>query len=130
MNKTLLLATALLSSLSLQGCVMRAWGTTPTIGLRATAYAPSATVVAAPAPATVVASVPSGPEVLCSIEAGPLWSNVHAQGECPNVCPRAGATRFTGQWWTTRWNEMSVCQCAFPAGTQCPAVDDRPHEQR
>lgn len=125
MNKTLLVS-ALLASLSLQGCVMRAWGTTPTIGLRATTYAPSP----APAPAPVVATAPSGAEVLCSIEAGPLWSNVHAQGECPNVCPRAGATRFTGQWWTTRWNEMSVCQCAFPAGTQCPAVDDRPSDQR
>lgn len=85
---------------------------------------------APPAPSVAPAPVPPGRSVLCSIEAGPLWSNVQAQSDCHGVCQRAGALRFTGQWWTTRWNEMSVCQCAFPLRTKCPKVDDRPYESR
>ncbi|WP_437735088.1 mannan-binding lectin [Sorangium sp. So ce1335] len=48
------------------------------------------------------------------VEAGPIWSNIDAQTKCPDTC--AGfdsATAWNGQWWTTVWGEMSVCECAY-----------------
>ncbi len=144
MNRTFLAAAVL--AFAATGCAFSANGRIPVFaGGRVSVGGP--VLVAQPAPVSVSVAAPSvavqaepavavqaapvaGPEVNCSIEAGPLWSNDHAQRDCHGVCQRAGAVRFTGQWWTTRWAEMSVCQCAFPAGAVCPAVDDRPHEQR
>lgn len=135
MNRTFLAAAVLAFAAS--GCAFSANGRIPVFASgRVSVGGP--VLVAQPAPVTVSVAAPTvavqaepaaGPEVNCSIEAGPLWNNDHAQRDCPNVCQRAGA-RFTGQWWTTRWGEMSVCQCAFPAGAACPAVDDRPSDQR
>jgi hypothetical protein len=45
-----------------------------------------------------------------SVEAGPIWNNRHAQRRCPTVCSTTNS-RWTGHWWTTVWNRMSVCQC-------------------
>ena len=45
-----------------------------------------------------------------TIEAGPIWNNGHSQELCPTVCSASNA-RWTGGWWTTVWNRMSVCQC-------------------
>ncbi len=44
------------------------------------------------------------------LEVGPLWRQSHAHRVCPTACPAAGA-KWTGHWWTTVWNEMSVCEC-------------------
>ena len=41
-------------------------------------------------------------------EAGPLWSQDDARGKCPRVC---APLPWSGQWWTTRPNQMSVCEC-------------------
>ena len=45
-----------------------------------------------------------------SVEAGPIWNNGHSQRRCPAVCAMTNS-RWTGHWWTTVWNRMSVCQC-------------------
>ncbi|MBK8939552.1 MAG: mannan-binding lectin [Polyangiaceae bacterium] len=42
------------------------------------------------------------------VEAGPIWSNDDAQTTCPQTC---GDMSWDGEWWTTKWNEMSVCEC-------------------
>lgn len=51
-------------------------------------------------------------------EAGPIWNNGDAQGKCARVC--APPSSWTGQWWTTRPNEMSVCECLTPARVPPP----------
>ncbi len=44
-------------------------------------------------------------------EAGPIWNNaVDAPQKCPNTCAAYHAT-WDGQWWTTVWGKMSVCEC-------------------
>ncbi len=43
------------------------------------------------------------------IEAGPIWSTEDAQGKCPRICSRYGS--WNGQWRTTVWAKMSVCDC-------------------
>ncbi|MEX1369236.1 MAG: ricin-type beta-trefoil lectin domain protein [Nannocystaceae bacterium] len=53
-----------------------------------------------------------------TVEAGPLWDDEHAQSTCPAVCADGGGT-FTGQWWTTESDEMSVCKC----DTSCRSYD-------
>lgn len=47
-----------------------------------------------------------------SVEAGPIWNQQDAEQKCPRVC---GAGQWTGHWWTTVPNTMSVCQCASPS---------------
>jgi hypothetical protein len=42
------------------------------------------------------------------IEAGPIWDQSDAEMKCPVVAVALDA-EWTGQWVTTRWNEMSVC---------------------
>jgi hypothetical protein len=44
-----------------------------------------------------------------SVEAGPIWSQAHAEQRCREI---AGLTRgdWTGGWWTTVPNKMSVCE--------------------
>ena len=62
------------------------------------------------------------------VEAGPIWSNDHAQKRCPELLaewnrnrkPGEPEARWTGQWVTTRENEMSVC--GFATGPSGPAV--------
>ncbi len=44
-----------------------------------------------------------------AVEAGPIWNQQHANQVCPAVAHAAGG-EWTGHWWTTVWNEMSVCQ--------------------
>ncbi|MBY4893415.1 mannan-binding lectin [Rhodobacteraceae bacterium N5(2021)] len=44
-----------------------------------------------------------------SVEAGPTWNQGHAEQVCPAITASQGAT-WTGHWWTTIANEMSVCQ--------------------
>lgn len=112
---------------SVTGCTVTAWGRAPVSLSARSNVVVSTSQPAAPVAATAPAALPA---VSCSIEAGPLWSNTHAQQACPGVCAAAGARGHTGHWWTTRWAEMSVCQCAFDAGTVCAPVDDRPHDQR
>lgn len=118
---------------SFTGCTFTARGRAPLfLGARSAVsvrpMGPVRVSVSQPATRVVVTQAPS--QNLCSVEAGPLWSNQHAQSACHGVCERAGAQRFTGQWWTTRWGQMSVCQCAFDAGAVCAPVDDRPHDAR
>lgn len=46
-------------------------------------------------------------------EAGPIWNNaVDAPKKCPPTCEKYHAT-WHGQWWTTVWGEMSVCECSL-----------------
>lgn len=47
-----------------------------------------------------------------TLEAGPIWDNANAQTVCPGLAAKAGA-RWTGGWWTTVPNEMSVCEVDF-----------------
>ena len=42
-------------------------------------------------------------------EAGPIWNQGHAGQVCPAVAASHGG-EWTGQWWTTVWGRMSVCQ--------------------
>lgn len=76
------------------------------------------------APSTTAPS-PTSSMVLCSIEIGPIWNQADAQNRCPSSCSSLNST-WNGQWWTTRRNAMSVCQCSFSPGTVCAPVDDRP----
>jgi Mannan-binding protein len=47
------------------------------------------------------------------VEAGPLWTDIHAQRNCPGVCSAAGAKTWTGEWHTTKPGRQSVCSCRF-----------------
>lgn len=71
----------------------------------------------------------------CTVDAGPIWNQNDANAKCPATCNN-GYGPWTGQWWTTVWGKMSVCQCtanqpAFDAGPiwnqqdaqkKCPTV--------
>ncbi|WP_425559281.1 mannan-binding protein [Kistimonas scapharcae] len=40
-----------------------------------------------------------------------MWNDAEdAQVKCPQRCANEGG-QWTGHWWTTEWNEHSVCQC-------------------
>ena len=41
-------------------------------------------------------------------EAVQIWSNDDAQCKCPMTC---GELDWEGVWWTTKWGQMSVCEC-------------------
>jgi rubredoxin len=43
------------------------------------------------------------------IEAGPIWNNLDADRKCPQVAQSVGG-KWTGQWKTTRFGQMSVCE--------------------
>jgi len=44
-------------------------------------------------------------------QAGPIWNNaVDAPKKCPSTCTAFKST-WDGQWWTTVWGKMSVCEC-------------------
>lgn len=46
-----------------------------------------------------------------TVEAGPIWNNAKdAPKKCPNTCASRNA-KWDGQWWTTVWGKMSVCEC-------------------
>lgn len=46
-------------------------------------------------------------------EAGPIWNNAQdAPRKCPGTCEKYNGT-WDGQWWTTVWGEMSVCECTL-----------------
>ena len=55
---------------------------------------------------TATAALPAFAE---AIEAGPIWNQGHAGQVCPAVAASHGG-EWTGQWWTTVWGRMSVCQ--------------------
>lgn len=42
--------------------------------------------------------------------AGPIWSQMDANNKCPAVCANHRG-KWTGVWNTTRFGQMSVCQC-------------------
>lgn len=44
-----------------------------------------------------------------NIEAGPIWSQDDALVKCPVVAAATGGA-WTGQWRTTVWGKMSVCE--------------------
>jgi hypothetical protein len=71
----------------------------PTLSVSASA---ELTVPAAPPP-----EQPGEPTKVVK-EAGPIWSNDDAQTKCPQTC---APLAWEGVWWTTKWNEMSVCEC-------------------
>lgn len=48
--------------------------------------------------------------VVRTITIGPIWNNNDANYKCPRVCFNRGS-RWTGQWWTVRPSQASVCQC-------------------
>ena len=50
----------------------------------------------------------------CVVNAGPIWNQQDANTKCPATCG-AGYGAWDGQWWTTVWGEMSVCECLAPA---------------
>ncbi|WP_025898411.1 nitrilase-related carbon-nitrogen hydrolase [Sneathiella glossodoripedis] len=44
-------------------------------------------------------------------KAGPIWNNaVDAPKKCPPTCKKYNAS-WNGEWWTTVWGKMSVCEC-------------------
>ena len=49
------------------------------------------------------------------IEAGPIWNRADGREKCPQVCSddtqNSEEVTWTGSWWTTTWNKMSVCLC-------------------
>ncbi len=49
-----------------------------------------------------------------AVEAGPIWNQGHADQVCPAIAASQGGT-WTGHWWTTIPNEMSVCQITVAA---------------
>lgn len=55
------------------------------------------------------------------IQAGPIFSNIDAQGKCPNVCRQNGNSRWTGQWHTIQGTGTSVCDCDVPARPVTPS---------
>lgn len=55
-------------------------------------------------------------EVNRSVEVGPIFSQADADKMCPAASVATGGT-WTGQWWTTVWGQMSVCQIGYPAGS-------------
>ena len=59
-----------------------------------------------PAKPSKAKSVPDSKKIVR--EAGPIWSNDDAQTKCPKTCNELD---WEGAWWTTEWNEMSVCEC-------------------
>ena len=80
---------------------------------------------------TLIASATALPAFAENIEAGPIWNQGHANQVCPAVAQAHGG-EWTGHWWTTIPNEMSVCQVQMPARTVeagpiwnqevCPAI--------
>jgi hypothetical protein len=49
------------------------------------------------------------PPTVVSQEAGPIWGGYDAPNKCSAAC---GSNRsWNGQWWTTVWGQMSVCEC-------------------
>lgn len=50
----------------------------------------------------------------CVVEAGPIWNQQDANTKCPATCGN-GWGAWDGQWWTTVWGKMSVCECLAPA---------------
>lgn len=60
----------------------------------------------------VIGASPQNVGELANIEAGPIWSQDDALVKCPVV---AAATRgaWTGQWRTTEWGKMSVCEISW-----------------
>ena len=65
------------------------------------------------APPEVTPPAPPASPAVTTVEAGPLWNHDYALQTCPGLCADRGA-RWTGEWWTTVPNVMSVCQCASP----------------
>ncbi|GFR99921.1 hypothetical protein ElyMa_006385500 [Elysia marginata] len=50
-------------------------------------------------------------KVFTSRNNDPIWNDAEdAQVKCPQRCANEGG-QWTGHWWTTEWNEHSVCQC-------------------
>lgn len=47
----------------------------------------------------------------CSVNAGPIFNQSQANTVCPTTCTKGSYGPWTGQWWTTQPNVMSVCQC-------------------
>jgi len=48
-----------------------------------------------------------------TVEAGPIWNNaVDAPKKCPKTCSSHNST-WHGEWWTTVWGKMSVCECSI-----------------
>ncbi len=47
-----------------------------------------------------------------AVEAGPIWNQQHANQVCPAIAASQGG-EWTGHWWTTVPNEMSVCQISI-----------------
>ena len=47
--------------------------------------------------------------VIEAIEAGPIGSQMDAERKCPEVA-KANGGEWTGQWRTTVWGRMSVCE--------------------
>lgn len=46
------------------------------------------------------------------VEAGPIWSQSDAERKCPQIAAGENG-KWTGQWTTTVWGQMSVCEIAF-----------------
>jgi len=63
--------------------------------------------------AVIILAIPAAGAAERDIEAGPLWTDIHAQRSCPQVCKGAGAKSWTGQWRTTQIARQSVCTCQF-----------------
>ncbi len=57
----------------------------------------------------VIDASPQDIDEQASIEAGPIWSQDDALVKCPVVAAATSGT-WTGQWRTTVWGKMSVCE--------------------
>lgn len=54
-----------------------------------------------------------------TIEVGPIWNQSDAETKCPKAARKAGLA-WTGQWWTTRPGQMSVCGVKNQASSNSP----------
>jgi hypothetical protein len=63
---------------------------------------------------TATLLTPAAASAQQAFEAGPIWNQNHANQVCPAVAASHGGT-WTGQWWTTRPSEMSVCEVRMTA---------------
>lgn len=60
--------------------------------------------------AALLCSGPASPAAATDVEAGPIWNNADGTAKCPKVCTDHGK-RWNGNWHTTVWGRMSVCNC-------------------
>ncbi|MEJ6392568.1 mannan-binding lectin [Gymnodinialimonas sp. 2305UL16-5] len=71
-------------------------------------------------------TLPGASQAQVAIEAGPIWNQGHADQVCPAIAASRGGS-WTGQWWTTIPNEMSVCQIRVARAVEAGPIWNQGH---